>query len=133
MRTRLLAAGILALAPPGAAAAENWRASSSDSQATAYIDVDSIRRDGDRVSFWRELRWPEARTLRDGTRYNRLGSLYEADCTAMTLRSITIRANLDERVILAGEGSLETEQARPGTTAAVDLRSVCFGEWPTTP
>lgn len=131
MRTRLLVAGAMAVAlPPGGAEAANWRASSGDSQARAYIDTDSIRREGERVSFWRELRWPEVRTLGDGTRYNRLGSLYEADCAAMTLRSITVRANLDENVVLSGEGSRELEQARPGTTAETDLRSVCFGEWP---
>lgn len=130
MTTKLFAAAILALVPVGTASAENWRSSSRDSQATAYIDVDSIRRDGNRVSFWRELRWPQIRSLGDGRRFNRLGSLYEEDCAAMTLRSITIRASLDERVILTGEGSRELEQARPGTTAATDLRSVCFGEWP---
>ena len=128
MRTKVLAAALALF--PAAAAAENWRASSGDAEARAYIDTDSIRRDGQRVSFWRELRWPEVRTLRDGTRYNRLGSLYEADCAAMTLRSLTVRANLDENVVLSGEGSRELEQARPGTTAEIDLRSVCFGQWP---
>lgn len=130
MRRWIMAAATAALAPLSAAAAENWRASSTDAVATAYIDIDSIRRDGARVSFWRELRWPQVRTLGTGLRYNRLGSLYEADCEAMTLRSITVRANLDENVVLSGEGSRETEQARPGTTAETDLRSVCFGEWP---
>ncbi|HYG29296.1 MAG TPA: surface-adhesin E family protein [Allosphingosinicella sp.] len=123
-----IALGGLAAAVP--AQAENWRASSSDGNASAFIDADSIRRDGDQVSFRRELRWPEVRMLGNRLRYNRLLAHYEGDCRAMTLRSISIAAKLDDEVVLSGEGSGEIEQARPGSTAEVDMRSACFGEWP---
>jgi hypothetical protein len=127
-RILIVALGGLAAAAP--AQAENWRASSSDGTVAAFIDTDTIRRDGDRVSFRRELRWPEVRMLGSRLRYNRLLALYEGDCRAMTLRSISVSAKLDDVVVLSGEGSGEIEQARRGTTAEVDLRSACFGEWP---
>ncbi|MEA3015586.1 MAG: hypothetical protein QOI38_308 [Sphingomonadales bacterium] len=127
-RNLVLALGCLTAAAP--ATAENWRASSSDGTAAAFIDTDTIRRDGDRVSFWRELRWPEVRMLGGRLRYNRLLAHYEGDCRAMTLRSISVRAKLDDEVVLSGDGSGEIEQARRGSTAEVDLRSACFGEWP---
>ena len=123
-----IALGLLAAAAP--ARAETWRASSSDGNASAFIDADSIVRTGDQVRFRRELRWPEVRLLGNRLRYNRLLADYEGDCRAMTLRSLSVAAKLDDEVVLAGEGSGEIEQARPGSTAEVDLRSACFGEWP---
>lgn len=123
-----VALGAFVAAPP--AQAENWRASSTDGNASAYIDADTIRRDGDRVSFRRELRWPEARALANGMRYNRLLALYEGDCRAMTLRSLSVSAKLDDAVLLSVDGRGEIEQVQPGSTADVDLRSACFGAWP---
>ena len=123
-----LSAVAVAMASP--AAAETWRASSRAEGATAYIDVDSIRREGDRVSFWREVRWPEIRSLDGGLRFDRIAALYDGDCRAMTLRSTAIRAKLGQEVVLAGDEPGEVETASPGSTAAVDLRSACFGDWP---
>jgi hypothetical protein len=117
----------LAAAP---AAAETWRASSRAEGAVAFIDVDSIRREGDRVSFWREVRWPEVRSLDDGLRFDRIQARYEADCRAMTLRTMAIRAKLDQQVVLAADEAGEVETASPGSTAEIDLRSACFGDWP---
>jgi hypothetical protein len=115
---------------PAPAAAETWRASSRAEGAVAFIDVDSIRREGDRVSFWREVRWPEARALDGGLRFDRIGARYEGDCRTMTLRSMAIRAKLDQQVVLASEEAGDVETAEPGSTAEIDLRSACFGEWP---
>ena len=130
MNFRILAAalGIALLAAP--AAAENWRASSAGMGAIAYIDVDSIQRSGEQVTFWREVRWPEVKTFEDGTSYDRIAALYEADCNAMTLRSLHLRVSLGGEVIGSVEDTGEVEQATPGSTAETDLRSACFGEWP---
>jgi hypothetical protein len=56
MRGPLLALGLTMLGAGSAASAENWRVSSSGGEAVGYVDVDSIRRDGDTVTFWREVR-----------------------------------------------------------------------------
>jgi hypothetical protein len=128
MKSRLIFLSLVALATP--AFAENWRASSASDQAAAFIDVDSIRRDGDRVTFWREVRWPTAQRLSDGTRFDRIANLYEADCRAMRFRSLQVQARLETEVILGGEEEGEEEVAEPGSTAEVDLRAACFDSWP---
>lgn len=124
----LLLAALAAAAP---AHAESWRLSSRSGAASAYIDADSIRRDGDRVTFVREVRWPEPRTLQGDKRFDRMRAVYEAGCKAMTLQSLAIEARLGDAVLLsAGErGKLETVQ--PGSTAAADLAAACHGRWPT--
>ena len=130
MNVTIVAAATAALVAASSAGAENWRVSSSADGARGYIDVDSIRRDGDRVRFVREVRWPSASTLEDGSRFDRIASLYEADCRAMTLRSLTVSARLGGEVVLEGEGSGELEHVAPGSTGEIDLRSACFGDWP---
>jgi hypothetical protein len=124
----LIAAVSLGLASP--APAENWRASSGGQGATAYIDTDSIQRSGDEVRFWREVRWPAPRAFEDGTRYDRIGALYVADCRAMTLRAIRMRAALGATILAEGDTEEPTQNAGPGTTAETDLRSACFNDWP---
>lgn len=122
-----VAVAALAAAP---AAAESWRLSSGDGEARAYIDTDSLRREGDRVTFWREVRWPEVRSLDSGLRFDRIAALYEGDCRAMTLRSLRISARLQAAEVYAAEDEGETEPALPGSNAEGDLRSACFGDWP---
>lgn len=131
MRAGITIAGVIvALAAASAAQAENWRASSQSQEAKAYIDADSIRRDGDRVLFWREVRWPNPRSLGDGSRFDRMAAFYDGNCRAMTLQSKALRVKLGDRIILSADEAGEMESAEPGTTAETDLRSVCFGEWP---
>jgi len=130
MTARALGLAVAILAAAGPAGAETWRSASSGLGATAYIDTDSIRRDGDRISFWRELRWREVRALDSGRRFDRLAALYEGDCRAMTLRPIEIRARLGETVVLSGRSGGEVENPPPGTNGHTDLRAACFGDWP---
>ena len=127
MKLRLIALSLAVLASP--AFAENWRASSSADGATAFIDVESIRRDGDRVTFWREVRWPEVRSLGDGTRFDRVANHYEADCRAMRFRSVALQARLETEVVLAFEHEEEYDEAHSGSTIEADLRAVCFDTW----
>ena len=128
MKSRLVTLSLAALATP--AFAETWRASSASDEAAAFIDVDSIQRDGNRVTFWREVRWATVQNLSDGIRFDRIANLYEADCEAMRFRSIQVQARLEAEVILAGEEEGETEEAQPGSTAEVDLKAACFDTWP---
>ena len=127
-RGSAIAIAMLAAATP--AAAENWRASSSTGpDAAAFIDTDSIRRSGDRVTFWREVRWAEPRTLPGGTRFDRVATHYEADCRAMTLQSMRMRALMGADAIFDDSERGEIERITEGTTAHTDLRAACFDEW----
>ena len=127
MKSRIIALSLAALTSP--AFAENWRQSSSADGATAFIDVDSIRHDGDQVTFWREVRWPKVRNLDDGTRFDRVANHYEADCRAMRFRSLALQARLEAEVVLAFEHEEEYEEAQTGSTIEADLRAVCFDTW----
>lgn len=130
MSARLTGIVISLIVLAGPAAAETWRPSSGADGARAYIDTDSIRREGDRVSFRREIRWPAAQALNNGMRYDRIAELYDGDCRAMTLRSMSIEARLGERVVIAEDDPGEVETAQAGSTAEADLRAVCRGDWP---
>jgi hypothetical protein len=120
-------AACLAASP---ALAENWRASSHGQGIMAFIDVDSIRKKGDRVTFWRELRFPEVRSLSSNVRYDKMAAYYEADCKAMTLRSLKIRVSLGEQVVFRHNGKDDPQAVLPGSTAEIDLRSACHDDWP---
>ena len=112
------------------AQAENWRASSKTDAAAAFIDTSAIRRDGDRVTFRREVRFAEPRVLQGDVRFDRLRTLYEGDCKAMTLQSLDISARLGETILLSSAERGELETAKPGTTAETDLKAACHGQWP---
>jgi hypothetical protein len=130
IRAAIAAAASAAALLAAPAAAQTWRASSSTDDARAFIDTETIRREGDRVLFWREVRWPKARQLDSGLRYDRIAAHYEGDCRAMTLRTVEVARKLRDRVVLADEFRGELEIVRPGTTAETDIRAACFGEWP---
>lgn len=126
---RILAVAVAVAAGASAAQAENWRAASAGRGANAYIDVDSIRRDGDMVTFTREIRWAEPRALQDGRLYDRLVGRLEGNCRDMTLRSLHISAKLADQVLVAADVAGAFERASPGSNADVDLRAAC-GNWP---
>ena len=121
-------AAALAASP---AAAENWRAASKTDGASAFIDTASIRRDGDRVTFVREVRYDALQDLDGDTSYDRLRARWEADCRAMTLQSLDLSARLGEKVIFSAEserGDLERPEA--GTNGEATLHAVCRDQWP---
>ena len=89
----------------------------------------SIRRDGDRVRFWREVRMNEPQQSQ-GARYDRVGAHMEIDCRARTLRNIEVYMKLGERTLVRDSGGPEVEAIGPGTLGEANLRSVCHNEWP---
>lgn len=125
-----LALVLIAQALPAAAQQANWRRGSSAGGQSVLIDTTSIQRDGDKVRFMRELRLRETRQLEGGASYDRIGALMEADCRGRTLRALEIAAKMGETTVFSGEGDGEADPARPGSTADIDLRAVCFNEWP---
>jgi hypothetical protein len=117
----------LASAP---ASSENWRKSGSTGGAIGYIDTDSLKRDGDKIRFWTEVRLPEPQSAPSGERFDRMAALVEIDCRAKTYRNLKSRANLGDRLIHQGKVPKGApDPVRPGTNIHVQLRAVCFDDW----
>lgn len=112
------------------ASAENWRASGSSDGAIGYIDTDSVKRNGDRIRFWTEIRLPEPHSAPSGERFDRMGALVEIDCRARTYRNLKGRANLGDRLIYQGKVANDApDTVRPGTNIHAQMRAVCFDDW----
>ena len=115
---------------PASAHQENWRPASSNGTAQAYIDTSSMRRDGDRVRFVREVRMGSVQQFEDGRRYDVLGALMEVDCRARTLRNLEGYARLGSETVATEFSDGNVDPVQPGSTADTDLRAACFNEWP---
>ena len=123
-----LALLLAACASPGFAA--GWRLVTTDTEvreesgrsAVAFVDYDSLRRDGARVTFWMMVVTEvPARSGMDNAR-----ALIEADCPPGRYRYA-------ERIFLSGDqllgrtGASEDEQAVPGSTGAAVIGAACGG------
>lgn len=125
-----LLAALFALAIPASAQQQSWRPASRAGERQAFIDTSSIRRDGDRVRFVREIRGGEISQLQSGERFNVIGAVMEVDCRARTLRNLELYIRLDEAMVGRAEANGNVEPVQPGSTADTDLRAACFNEWP---
>jgi hypothetical protein len=121
---------LVAPAFPASAHQESWRPASSNGTAQAYIDASSMRRDGDRVRFVREVRMGSVQQFEDGRRYDVLGALMEVDCRARTLRNLEGYARLGNATVATEFSDGNAEPVQPGSTADTDFRAACFNEWP---
>lgn len=130
MLGRIITSGLLVTMLASPAWSENWRPSSGTGEVIAYIDTDAIRRKGDEVRFWRQLRLPEPRTGPGGVRFDRAAALFKANCRTMTFQSLRNRASLGGRQVFDGkDDNDEIHQAEPGSNAEADLRAACFDDW----
>ena len=111
------------------ASSETWRESGSTGGAIGYIDTDSLKRDGDKIRFWTEIRLPEPKSAPTGERFDRMGALVEIDCRAMTYRNLRNRAGLGDRLIYEGKVKEAPDTVTPGTNIHAQLRAVCFDDW----
>lgn len=123
------AALLLCAAVPASAQAQAWRRSSSAGDATGFIDTASIRRDGDRVFFQREVRYAQPKAFSTGEKFDRILVHYEGDCKAMTLRAHLVRVRLGDKLVLEFSDKDRTDSAGPGSNAEKDLQAACFGKW----
>jgi len=119
---------LLASIPPVAAQQRTWRSSSHQGGDRTFIDTSSIRRDGAKVRFLRELRFAEPQGV--GSGFDRLLSLIEVDCEARTIQTLERTVKLGEEVVASGSDYEDPQPVRRRTTADVDLRAVCFDDWP---
>lgn len=130
MRGKVIALVLLVAMLGSPARSENWRPSSGTGEVIAYIDTDAIRRKGDEVRFWRQLRLPEPQTLPNGARFDRAAALFKANCRTMTFQSLRNRAHLGDRLLFDGkDDNHEIHTAEPGSNAEADLRAACFDDW----
>lgn len=129
MRSTISALGLLLAAASAPALSENWRKSSSMGDVVAYIDTDAIKRDGDKIRYWSEVRFPEPQKAPTGHRFDRMAALVEVNCRAKTYRNLRNRANLDGHLIYEGKVKDSAEPVAPGTNIDAELRAVCFGDW----
>ena len=112
------------------ALAENWREVAKKDGVVGYIDTDAIKRDGDKVRYWMELRLPEAQTAPTGQRFDRMAAMVEINCRTKSYLSLRNRANLGDRMIYKGKTPFaEVRTVQPGTPAEAELRAVCFDQW----
>jgi len=131
MRCAIFAITLLLAVASSQARSENWRESSSIDDVVGYIDTEGIKRHGDQVRFWMEVRFPEPQTAPTGHRFDRMAALVEINCRAKTYRHLRNRANLGDRLIYEGKVPNDpAEPVTPGTNADFELRAVCFDDWP---
>ena len=126
----VLAALVIASALPASAQSQTWRVASGSGDRTGYIDTASIRREGDKVRFWREVRFATPRTFESGERYDRLGAHMEFDCRARTRATLELYAKFGDGMVGSGSTTGPVEPITEGSTAHSELRAVCFNEWP---
>lgn len=123
MRLTLLA--LAALAIPHTASAQNWRLAAYSDQAPKmayFVDVDSVRRNGNVVTFKQQTIYETTSPTRD---FDRSMLTRQADCTAMTSfmrdSSFYIRGTyLDTEA-----GPSDPTVAKPGTVLLTMLNTVC--------
>lgn len=130
MHARNIIFGLLIMLPGSPVLAENWREVAKNGGVAGYIDMDAIKRDGDKVRYWLELRLPEAQTAPTGERFDRMAAMVEINCRTKSYLSLRNRANLGDRLIYKGKTPFaEVRTVQPGTPADAELRAVCFGDW----
>jgi hypothetical protein len=131
MRPSHLAFALFLAAIPGIAAAAEWRLAASADAADSHVDAASIRRAGDQVSFWREIRYRDVQTnAGNGIRFNIFSILQVADCATMTHSMLKVQVRLGDLAVDSYTPEPETEHASPDSVMEGVLRSVCFDEWP---
>jgi len=122
---RLTLFALAALVVPNAASAQNWRLaaySNTAPQMAYFVDVDSVRRNGNTVTFKQQTIYETTSPTRD---FDRSMLTRQADCSAMTSfmrdSSFYVRGTyLDTEA-----GPSDPTLAKPGTVLLTMLTTVC--------
>lgn len=131
MRHAIFTVPLLLATVSSPALSENWRQMGMIGDSVGYIDMDSIKRSGDKVRFWRDVRRPEPQTAPTGHRFDSSAVLIEVNCRAKEFRYLRQRAKLGDRLIYDAKDPNDSLQAiRPGSVIDAELRAVCFNDWP---
>lgn len=131
MRHAIFAVPLLLSTVSTPALSENWRQMGTVGSRVGYIDMDSIKRKGDKVRFWRDVRSPEPQTAPTGHRFDSAAVLIEVNCRAKRFRYLRQRAKLGDRIIYdAKDPDDSLHDILPGSVIDAELRAICFNEWP---
>jgi hypothetical protein len=131
MRLAIFAVPLLLSVASSPALSENWRRMGTVGDSAGYIDMDSIKRSGDKVCFWRDVRSPEPRAAPTGHRFDSSAVLVEVNCRAKVFRYLRLRAKLGDRVIYDAKDPNDSLHAvEPGSVVDTELRAVCLNDWP---
>jgi hypothetical protein len=123
MRFTLLA--LAALVVPHTASAQTWRlaAYSNDQPQMAYfVDVDSVRRNGNIVTFKQQTIYEAISATRD---FDRSMLTRQADCSAMTSFMRDSSFYVRGRYLDTEAGPSDPTIAKPGTVLLTMLNTVC--------
>lgn len=126
------------------ASAERWRIVARAGEVTSYVDMTSVRRLGNRVRYWAEIRYPSPQS--GGTvRFERVGYfqdrvpiyfdrvryLIEADCIERHYRVVRSRSLFEGRIVRSDGTDGAGHRAARGTLAGIVLDAACsFGPIP---
>lgn len=131
MRHAIFTVPILLAMASSPALSENWRQMGTNGARVGYVDMDSIKRSGDKVRFWRDVRSPEPETAPTGHRFDSASVLIEVNCRAKKFRYLRQRAKLGDRLIYdAKDPNDSLHDIGPGSVIDAELRAVCFNDWP---
>ena len=82
---------ILILATAGIAHAENWRAITTDANASYSIDVDSLVKSNGKTAFTAQTMYTSKMTAPNNAVYNRATNTFLADCKAKTIALTSVK------------------------------------------
>jgi hypothetical protein len=123
MRRTLLALAALAL--PHAAQAESWRLAAYSAQAPQmayFVDVDSVRRNGNIVTFKQQTIYETTSPTRD---FDRSMLTRQADCGAMTSFMRDSSFYVRGKYLDTEAGPSDPTVAKPGSVLLTMLTTVC--------
>jgi hypothetical protein len=123
MRLTLLALAALIL--PNTASAQTWRLAAYSNQAPQmayFVDVDSVRRNGNIVTFKQQTIYEATSPTRD---FDRSMLTRQADCSAMTSFMRDSSFYIRGRYLDTEAGPSDATLAKPGTVLLTMLNTVC--------
>ena len=126
MQIRLSLLIIAGLTASGKAAADNWVAFGASADGTIYsVDVDSVRKDGDRIVIWEEKDHSHDKTVSERMTMN----LVSIDCKSRTSEFLhTTTYDRSGRVLRSEDYSADVRKpiySPPGSIGDTLIRAVC--------
>lgn len=115
----------LAMLLTTSAISENWVIAGNNNMAMTYVDMDSIKRNGDTINFWEKLIL-KPNAIKN-VKADKIITLTEIDCANVKSRSIYITSYLKDNVIANGEASSKWNYITPTSTKYRKYNQLCNG------
>lgn len=115
----------LAMLLTTSAISENWVKAGNNNIGMSYVDMDSIKRNGDTINFWETIIFkPNAIKNMEADKIIRLT---EIDCANVKIRTIYMAGYLKDNVIASGEASSKWKYIVPTSTDYRKYNQLCNG------